>query len=74
MDVAAPRMLLKVEELEEMVDLGHDNASSDGFSDASRELLARARGSFRSVRPIVRQRNGSSETVPFGSDSRKCTV
>jgi len=54
-------MLLKVEELEEMVDLGHDNASSDGFSDALRELLARA--SY-----------GSSETVPFGSDSRKCTV
>ena len=61
MDVAARRMLLKVEELEEMVDLGHDNASSDGFSDALRELLARV--SY-----------GSSETVPFGSDSRKCTV
>ena len=33
-----------VEELEEMVNLGHDNAPSEGLSDASRELLARARG------------------------------
>ena len=32
-----------VEELEEMVNLGHDNAPSEGLSDASRELLARAR-------------------------------
>ena len=33
-----------VEELEEMVKLGQDAAPSKGLSDASRELLTRARG------------------------------
>ena len=43
----------KVEELEKMVHLGHDNAPSDGLSDASRALLALARGGDKEAREAL---------------------
>ena len=55
---------LSVEVLEEMVDLGHDGAPSDGLSEASRELLARARGgnedALKAVLRLAKSGRGSA--------------
>ena len=55
----------KVEELEKMVHLGHDNAPSDGLSDASRALLALARGGDKEAREALHRlaKSGRSSAI-----------